>query len=275
MIDEIKEMCKEMSLEAFDKYVNYGFLTGSIIYTRPEDFPTFNSDIDLLLLLDRAARDDEDILDRRALFNQRYLEMHNKFGFTPDYVFPGEIIDTSMLEDVINGAGFQNNNGILTHEMLPDTDESWLTSADMEYRCWRSMYFYTRDDALFVNQKGCFKENREDVLSLFISYLSNNKDVDTVDELEELIVQRIKSSSRNEFGHLPSYESFLFDDQNKLKNISLFDVLNAFNKVNQDGTLKKGILRNEYLIPTANSLNYINQGVEHNPYLLSLEVVKK
>lgn len=208
--NSIKDAFKEAIDASFGDFVKYSFLTGSINYI-PEHIFRAKSDVDLLVLLSDDILKSGETKERRTYFNDRYKQIHQDFDLKPDYVFPGEVISESMLTEVKEGRGFEKNKDRLTYKKITGKNQEWLDNPDLEFRCWRSMYFFTKNKGLIIGDRDQFNKDREEVILPLLMYLTQESNIiKNYEDIHRELRTKLINSNINELGYSQKYNnSFL------------------------------------------------------------------
>ncbi len=223
LINEFKGIIKD----SFGDYLIYSFLTGSLNYKYYKDFIN-NSDVDLMIVLSNDIILSHELKKCRQKFNSYYLQLHTEYSLKPDLVFPGEVISEAMLEEVKLGRGFEKHSEKLFYREISGENEEWLLNHDLEYRCWRSMFFFTKNESFISGEYNKFLSDRNEIILPFIFYLLEYPQKPLPSDYNFLkirIEQKIKNSCINEFGYCNSYESNLFGENSELIGIPIKEVL--------------------------------------------------
>lgn len=274
MKQEIIQDFKDIVNSSFGDFVRYSFLTGSINYI---DFPEMkgNSDVDIMVVLADEILKSRELRPRRKRFNQLYDELHRDYNLIPDDVFPGEVISSSMLEEVKSGKGFDHDSTQFFYKQISGDDNEWIENPSLEYRCWRSMYFFTRDDSFIVGDYDSFIQDRVEVIIPLIYYLMGQEFDDlpsSFPSLEKRIAQNVRRSSKNDFGYQSSYEEKLFNSlTSSIEGVPIRDAVEYLGvKDRQSDLLDREILekrRNSFL----NSLKHTRFTQNSNPFIIKNE----
>ncbi|MCA9459340.1 MAG: hypothetical protein KC550_02215 [Nanoarchaeota archaeon] len=266
LINEFKRIIEV----SFEDYLHYSFLTGSVNYKYYNELIN-QSDVDLMIILSDKILESHDLIERRKKFNSLYFKLHENYSLKPDKVFPGEIICESMLEEVKFGRGFEKPSDKLFYKKMGGSDEEWLKNHSLEYKCWRSMYFFTKNSSFISGNYDKFILDRNEVILPFIFYLldyPNSSLPDNLSALEKRLATRIKNSSKSDFGYCKSYESNLFCQEGKIQEIPIQEILqNSGILINGSQEINKPILE-EKINTFLNTLNDKKFKYEFNPFII-------
>lgn len=202
----LEEIKKEICVNAkaiFGTDLKFIFLTGSVTYGGAV---LGKSDLDVVLIFDDSILNKdgrEKFIEKTELFSKAYIQIHKKFGFTPDLLFPGEFLTLSMVRDAIAGRGFVVKNNILT---LPLTsNDYYLTSEDTWFRAWLSMLAFSL--LLFGNPHD-FREIQKSAWKTIILYMLKNHERDTVTPHDILSKMKRNTNKATGFGVTSNYALF-------------------------------------------------------------------
>ena len=120
----------------FGNLVEYVFLSGRFAYGTDEKG---KCDIDVITVLKNEFENVDSKIAQEMIKKaaSTYLEIHAKYGYKPDMLFPGEYITSKQVEDSLNGRGYHLRNGNV-YLPIVCSDDYWLRYEN-EYRAWRSM----------------------------------------------------------------------------------------------------------------------------------------
>jgi hypothetical protein len=267
-----KETAKDFEkavVDSFGNLVKYSFFAGSFCYS--EDT---SSDIDVLVLLRQEANNlpQSRINSMRDKFNRLYLEIHKRHKRRPDRVFPGEVICESMLDEVKRGRGFKFKQGMPRYDAISGLDEEWIKNPSLEYRCWRSMYFFTNPEHLFQGDPALFDRDRKGVLFPFILYLLSNAQINgeslEFEKIEERLIRYIKSTKKQNFGYRDIYKSSLFRDDH-INGVPIMDILSERKILSEGRYCQREFVRSQDLMGLL--IRGLPEGVQPNKFLRPLK----
>ena len=129
----LENLFQQLRVEAKKIYPEskYLFLSGHYAYNIVDIF----SDLDLSLILDDSVYllSQKVLNERRDRFSDLYKRLHRKYNIKTDNLYHGEIITDSMVNDVINGRGFQVKNNKL-HLTPIESHTDWLKDEELDFR---------------------------------------------------------------------------------------------------------------------------------------------
>lgn len=263
MKNEIRQDISNIVNEIYGDQQIYSFIPGSFDYV-PYAELVGSSDIDLLLVLNAESKNG-DVKEMRAKWNESFITLQKDYGLVPDEVFPGEIINTEMLEQTKRGRGFVLQNGQLKYEEIESDDKQWLNNPSLEYRCWRSMFFFSTPDSVLTGDAERYSSDREEVVLPLLLYLNNFKTKGTIAETERRIVQNLVESDVEEFGFKPRYKPRVVQEE-RLRNINVQNVL-AKHKLAENGKLQPREVR-KTIQNLKREVHNGYTGYEVNPYII-------
>lgn len=264
---EIKEEFREALFDAFGFYNRFALFSGSFLYQSLDELRG-KSDVDIIAVLDDSVLDDQDYLERRRFFNHTYVDIHRKYGLEPDTFFPGEIISSSMLEETKQGRGFKRDSNVLEYENMTGNDEEWINNPDLEYRCWRSMFFFTNDSGIIFGDYEDIIESRKKVIFPLLAYFYRNMNLEQEISYQDFLQQLIsffKSSEKSDFGYSYSYDKKLEDDLLR-ENIPIYECLK------ENGIVSKGVVMpgefEKKIINVVSQINLLKTNKKPNPFII-------
>ena len=265
-----KEIGKDFSKlleDSFEDYNRMAFFSGSFLYNDWEDLRN-TSDIDLLAVLDDSIVRDKSLRERRAHFNRGYEKIHQRYEMVPDTFFPGEIISSKMLEDIMYGRGFKTGADRLEYEEMQGYDSEWIENPSLEYRCWTSMFFFTNSSGQIYGDPDDLWGRRKECIFPMVLYfhqeLGFNQDVEYTRFLSSL-EKFVKSTDKNHIGYSPHYEGDFQRDLYRGE-IPIYEVLE------DNGLMERGWLKDKNIkMKKTEYLDYINNREYRygdNPFLI-------
>lgn len=271
--NEISKLFSIAAKESFGSYLNYAFITGSANYIDLQNLQR-NSDIDILLVLDNSIlKSKEELIKRRTKFNSFYFGIHENYLLVPDSTFPGEIISKCMIEDIIHGRGFSEDDGKLHYEDISGNDSEWIDNPTLEYRCWRSMFLFSKNNSHISGNKEAFLEDKKLITLPLIFYLLDlsenqiNNSIITIDDVWNYITLKMKNSNKNDFGYSRSYENELFLG-NIIKDLPINELFSKYSIINDDGETINHNMLNDCYSTFLHSLRKRKFILNKNPFLI-------
>ncbi|MFH8110047.1 MAG: hypothetical protein QXE42_01255 [Candidatus Aenigmatarchaeota archaeon] len=132
-----KEFISSMN-KHFGKNLCFAFNSGRVAF-RVIEFK--KSDFDIAIVLsDSIFRDPPKFLTAKRKFMEDYFIIHKKFKLVPDYMWPGEYLTLSHLEDAVRGRCFELVNGRINLPYLKINEELY---GDRLYRYWWGMLCFS------------------------------------------------------------------------------------------------------------------------------------
>ena len=110
---------KSLVKDTFQDHLVTSFINGrAALYLADSEM-----DVDIFVVLKN------DILSKRNEFNELwkkfvigYKEIHLEYGFKPDNYFPGDFVTEKQVEEMLQGRGFTEKNGIIYIQPMGSID---------------------------------------------------------------------------------------------------------------------------------------------------------
>lgn len=199
---EIMEQFGNSAKEHFGENLSFTIATGSFAYLGAVKS---RSDLDVMNVLDDRVYnlDHIEVFEMIKGFAEKYMNLHRKYDYEPDRIFPGEYITNANANDAIAGRGFHSNNQGL---YLPadSSDQYFLEDPERYFRAWRSMLAFSKVLAGNSNQA---YDVKLDSWETIISYLISSSGKQTIDANTV-----IDLAIGDELGVSDHYETFREDE---------------------------------------------------------------
>ncbi|MCM8803279.1 MAG: hypothetical protein NC827_08245 [Candidatus Omnitrophica bacterium] len=151
----------------FGNLVEYAFFSGRFAYNTAE---IDKSDIDIIIVLKNEFESVDNKIAQRIIKKAvtKYLEIHEKYGYKPDLLFPGEYVTSRQIEDSLAGRGYHINERNIYLPIV--CSEDYWNIQENEYRAWRSMSAFNNRELIIGNEK-LFQKNRRKAWVEIIKFL--------------------------------------------------------------------------------------------------------
>jgi hypothetical protein len=182
--EQIEREFKEGIVNIFGNLIEYAFFSGRFAYGADK---MNKSDIDIVIVLRNEFEHVNNKIAQEMIRKAvcKYLEIHRKYGYKPDVLFPGEYVTSKQIEDSLNGRGYHVSNGNI-YLPIVDSEDYWDVHEN-EYRAWRSMCAFNNRKIIIGNKK-LFYRNRKKAWREIIKFLLLNEEKITTKRVLNLII---------------------------------------------------------------------------------------
>lgn len=224
-LSNLQKLFQQLKVEARKIYpsIRFIFLNGHFAY----DKVNISSDIDISVILDHKSTSKlskEALLKKRRLFSGLYRRLHKNYGVHINEQFPAEITSDIILDDVIEGRGFEVSNNRLELPLVTSSDH-WLKNYEVDYRIWMSMLAFNNNRLIYGNKKKFFNI-RTEVFIVILKFilLKLNIKRDSYLDIKEKVLDHIINTGNAFLGVDKSLLPEIYYDISILFDLSL-DVL--------------------------------------------------